>query len=185
MQLYDVTREVNDGKKRRINLRGIRMIAVHRIGKSIGTTATEICDRFQNDPEVAKYTGGQNPYTFIIGENGAVWQCLPLDDAGSHARRWNSVAVGVALIGDFRKEQPTDAQEKALGGLLVVLCMALALDPLTQIKGHSELPGGSSSPSKVCPGHFLDLDRIRVEVWEDLTGEAQQQPALASIVWST
>ncbi len=163
LRLTNVVTQCDDGKPRERDIAAITTIAVHRVGVSLGEDAITICQRFIADPDVARYTGGQVPYTFIIGndEIGTIWQCLPLSEVGTHARRWSAPAIGVACIGDFRKHRPGDVQMKQLIRLCGYLAYAF---PGIVIKGHDELPGGSSDPNKQCPGKYLDMDELRHNV---------------------
>lgn len=169
-QIRNITKTVDDGKPHLRELEKLEKIAVHRVGYDhptgtwLGKNAVEICKRFVKDPAIARYTGGEVPYTFIIGQRGEVWQCLPLSDAGRHARRWNSVAIGVALVGDFRFFKPTPSQHRAAVWLCSLLCWALGFDPAKAVAGHDELPGGRKDKSKRCPGENLPMDVFRAEV---------------------
>ena len=162
LSFTNVIKQCDDGKHRELDLSKISTLAVHRIGKSLGEDAITICRRFIDDPKVAKYTGAEVPYTFIIGEAGTIWQCLPVSDYGAHARRWNVHALGVACIGDFRVHNMPAVQYSQLLRLCVVLNFGFkkGLD----IKGHDELPGGSSDPNKRCPGARLDMQSLRWHV---------------------
>ena len=159
LNFVNVIDQCDDGKPVERDLEGIDTIAVHRIGKSLGEDAVTICRRFIDDPKVAKYTGGEVPYTFIISDEGTIWQCLPVSEIGAHARRWNAQALGVACIGDFRKHEMPPVQHKKL----IKLCAALQFGFPNElvVKGHDELPGGSSDPDKRCPGDKLDMNEVR------------------------
>lgn len=159
LNLVNVIDQCDDGKPVERDHKGIDTIAVHRIGKSLGEDAVTICRRFIDDPAVAKYTGAEVPYTFIIGIKGRLWQCLPVSEIGAHARRWNAQAIGVACIGDFRKHEMPPIQFDKLIRLSAAL--QYAWPNVLQVKGHDELPGGSSDPNKRCPGDKLDMDHVR------------------------
>ena len=172
LKFTDVIKQCDDGKHRtREPLTDIDTIAVHRIGKSLGEDAITICRRFIDDPEVAKYTGGEVPYAFIIGvgPGSTIWQCLPISEIGAHARRWNKQAIGVACIGDFRKHDMPDVQYAQLIKLLACLQFGFPRD--LEIKGHDELPGASSDPNKKCPGDKLSMRAVRRSVWTYLEGD--------------
>lgn len=177
LEFTDVISQCDDGKPHaRELLTDIDTIAVHRIGKSLGEDAITICRRFIDDPEVAKYTGGEVPYGFIIGANAHIWQCLPISDVGAHARRWNKQAIGVACIGDFRKHMMPVVQYDKLIKLLAVLQFGFPRD--LAIKGHDELPGGSSDPNKKCPGDLLPMGAVRSSVRAYLGGERLREMGL-------
>jgi len=99
-------------------------------------------------------------YHFVIGngkpnggwkksEDGKIEIGRPESAIGAHAKGFNSNSLGICLIGDFDKTNPTDNQLCSLVKLLVELCDAYGVDPLTQIKGHGEL-----MPT-LCPGANL------------------------------
>lgn len=170
LEFTDVISQCDDGKHRiREPLATIDTIAVHRIGKSLGEDAITICRRFIDDPEVAKYTGGEVPYGFILGAGGTIWQCLPISEVGAHARRWNKQAIGVACIGDFREHMMPPFQYKRLIHLLACLQFGFPRD--LEIKGHDELPGASSDPNKKCPGDKLPMQQVRDAVRTYLDGD--------------
>lgn len=165
LNFTNVISQCDDGKHRtREPLTDIDTVAVHRIGKSLGEDAVTICRRFIDDPEVAKYTGGEVPYAFIIGADAGstIWQCLPISEVGAHARRWNKQAIGVACIGDFRKHVMPSHQYAQLIKLLACLQFGFPRD--LKIKGHDELPSASSDPNKKCPGDKLSMERVRSAV---------------------
>lgn len=166
---------LDDGRHRERGISRIKKLILHRVGKdipnnlSLGDTGPEIAKQFLFNPEVAKYTGGQNPYTFYIDPGvGKIWQALPIDEVGNHARRWNVPGLGIALIGDYRHEEPSNA----LWGAAKVLCghlvEALGLTPW-DIQGHTESgPGATSTPGKQCPGAKFDVGFFRVSLAGDM-----------------
>lgn len=197
IHIEDVIAKVDDGKPATRDMSLLDTIAVHRCGKDLkfnvdsGSTAEEVCAHFTGKdnkfPEMAKATGGEVPYSFMIGGNlgapeadGVIWQCLPLSDIGRHAARWNVRAVGVAVIADPRVRPCSDAQYASLVDLLTLLCLAIKQGP-SCIKGHMELPGASSDPTKVCPGPLLPLDVLRADVAKANADVAQQLAVLAGI----
>jgi len=159
LNFINVIPQCDDLKYRERDFDGTDTIAVHRIGKELGNDAIEICRRFIHDPAVARYTGGSVAYTFIVGETGTIWQCLPLGEVGAHARRWNRRAIGIACIGDFRVHVMPNTQRNQLVKLCAVLQFGFPRE--LQIKGHDELPGGSSNENKKCPGSFAYMNEIR------------------------
>lgn len=185
MRLFDITDEVSDGRERPLEISDVGIVAVHRIwfddwdlglltDPELTPNPIDVLRRFADDPELTRYTGGETPYTFVVDRAGDWWQGLRLADTGAHARRWNSAAVGVAVLGDFRKIPPSPEQLSGLLAGLVDLCQALRVDPLgrrrlrgalvRELSGHDELPGGSADASKACPGPLLDMDSLRADV---------------------
>lgn len=144
-------------------LEEITHIIVHRIGKKLGPSVPDIVKSFADTSEFAagSYTGGKMPYTFILDEEGGVWQTLEVGDVGWHAKRWSKPGVGIACVGDFRKYEPTFQQSYSLSQLCTLLGYWLSD---FQLVGHTELPEASSDPEKKCPGHLLDMDELRSKV---------------------
>lgn len=154
-------------------------IMLHRCGINLqagiilGETAPELVEIFTGrnprHPTVTEATGGDNPYTLYVGghrdSEGVVWQAIPINEVGHHARRWSYNYIGIGCIGDFRKEGPTSLQMSSLVDLLAGLCAAYAFDPYKAIKGHGEVQGGDRAPGspEACPGHMLNLNNIRYD----------------------
>lgn len=198
LTIEDIISQVADGKSDLLDLTALKNIAVHRTGKDLksgidlGDTAFEVCEHFTGRnsqyPEVAKATGSEVPYGFMIGGNlgdpaydGVIWQCLQLSDAGRHARRWNDVAIGVAVIADPRVRPCSSKQMQSLIDLLTLLSMAIRREPYG-IKGHDELKGGSKDPAKQCPGPLLPMAVLREDVMAARSDMALQIALMAGMV---
>lgn len=188
MHIDNIIAQAFDGKYLERNLSAIQGLMVHRVGVDfrakppavIAYDALGICRAFQGqDPawlEAARATGYQNPYSVLIGGDcgpdtydGTIWQVLPLDEVGFHARRWSRGYLGIACIGDFRCKPPSKSQRSSLVFTLAVLCGRLGLQPYKHIKGHGEVPeahDGSKAPGKpgACPGDLLDMHLVRDDV---------------------
>jgi hypothetical protein len=188
MRVEYVIEQAFDGGYLERDINAIQGIMVHRVGVDlkarpptvVGRSALEICQAFQGKVkhllDVARATGYQNPYTVIIGgdqvgavHDGTIWQVMPLDEVGWHARRWSRGYIGVACIGDFRVQAPSRRQRAALVFTLAVLCGRLGLLPYKQIKAHGEVAGahdGTKAPGQpnACPGDLLNMDLLRDDV---------------------
>lgn len=202
MKIVDITDLVDDGKQRTRSFSKIKFLVVHRVGRilnraghvvsSLGRTAEEICDAFLHDPAVSKYTGGEIAYTFIIEEDGTIKQCLPIDEVGAHAKRWNVPGIGIACVGDFRYEHPNEPQYNALIDLLAELSRAWAFDPRDVIRGHTELPNSTSSAGKDCPGDMIaygtgdthGMEDVREEVVRIMKDTARLRLTGDGLVWT-
>lgn len=162
------------------------VVAVHRI--EYGDKVDDIAAAFDPGGSLTSYTGGQQPYHFLINKYGTVHQVLPLVSNGAHARQWNDDALGVGVVGDFRKEPPTFEQWTALVDLCADLTAHLEIDPDAQehgvygLSGHDELPRGSKDPDKECPGQFLDMDEVRDAVQAVRSEEARRRLHEAGVV---
>lgn len=166
----------------------INWLMFHRVGwadprewESRGFTidAAGVRKFYETNPEAAKATGGKMPYTFTIDPSGVIEQSWPLGETAWHARRFSIEAIGVALLGDFRIQPPTENALWSAAELTALLTTFWTqLDPV----GHSEIQG-AVAPGKVCPGHLLDMDRLRqlaVDIRKATTGHRMME---AGITW--
>jgi hypothetical protein len=186
-QIINIIEEAYDGRRapRRDEIAGIM---IHRggldlqTGVILGLDGLSISNIFTGKdphyPSVAAATGYENPYTLFIGGHsefdGLVWQALPLNEIGYHARRWSAPFIGICCIGDFRETAPTAAQMASLLDLLAGLCSAYAFDPYKAIRGHGEVQGGIKAANEpgACPGKLLDLNHVRYETEQVMKGRA-------------
>ncbi|MED1122821.1 peptidoglycan-binding protein [Bacillus atrophaeus] len=85
-------------------------------------------------------------YHFVILKDGTIEWNHDLGIKSYHVGNSNSFAVGVCLVGDFRSEQPTKAQEESFRALVAAL--KKDLPNYKRTRGHNEFPGYSW---KACP----------------------------------
>ena len=107
-------------------------------------------------------------YHFFIRRDGTVDALYPPSDVVWHALTWSRSCIGIALHGDFhppdksRNCLPTAAQKAALITLVLDLWKAYGVLPLM---GHTDLPGASTDPQKVCPGANLDVRALQAQTF--------------------
>jgi hypothetical protein len=161
--IIDRTSECRDGRQRHVSLDRRSLIVIHRCG--LGETAAEIARGFREIPDAAKATGGEMPYTFIVGRGGCIEQALEISERGPHARNWSTRGVGVGVVGDFRLHAPPPLQWSAL----VWLCSVLApwLGGHRAIYGHTDLDAATWDKDKICPGPLLCVDDLRASVRDE------------------
>jgi N-acetyl-anhydromuramyl-L-alanine amidase AmpD len=111
-------------------------------------------------------------YTFVINKMGHIQQACPLTAITPHAKKWNKITLAVALIGDFRKSQVPQVQYDAAVELVTELCRGLLINDIENVRGHDELPGGSTDDAKRCPGKHLDMRVFRAAVREMIQNRA-------------
>lgn len=75
---------------------------------------------------------------------------------------FNQHGIGICLIGDFTKSQPTPRQRAALQALAAWLCDKTGISP-TEIYGHGEVTGKTE-----CPGTYMNLAAVRTSVRQKL-----------------
>jgi len=91
-------------------------------------------------------------------ENGDPW--IVGTEVGAHTFGGrNADSIAIALIGNFHDSPLPESMRSALTYWLVQQCQRLGLDE-TAITGHKENPGNAT----VCPGAFVDMDRLRADV---------------------
>lgn len=137
----------------------IKRIIVHRAGGPGWPGSTEDLVR-----ELCPHWPGQStPYWAFVEPSGRVAVVTNLKDKGSHAASYNTSSLGVAVIGDFRKNTPSEAQRRALLRLLQWCCERFSFRA-KDVYGHTELPGSTRTPGKECPGWMLDMNALRLDL---------------------
>lgn len=174
IEIVDRIKELSDGKRLKLSGEHVDTIVIHRVGlnlktgKHLGTTALEVGRAFIDDPEVAKWTGGEQPYHFYIDPDGTISQALALVDTGRHSRAFNSRAIAIAVICDARVEPPTDEQFDAAVRLSTCVAYHMGIKA-GRIRGHTELGArATSDPMKQCPGAKFNMKKLRGRVERDL-----------------
>lgn len=101
-------------------------------------------------------------YHFLIDGEGRVIEGRPVETLGAHAGGSNDGNIGIALLGDFDKDKPTDAQVRSLERLAVYLAVKFRRDPSHRgfLQPHKHFTNTG------CPGKNLLalLDKIRDDV---------------------
>lgn len=137
------------------NLSKITHILVHRCED--GDNAEQIAKFFRDNP---KWTGGAMGYHIVITPSGEIEQAVAFDRRAPGARAANGVGIQVALARLTLTSKATEAQEVALVDVCIDLCEYIGFKRAV-ICGHTDYPGASADPTKVCPGPGIDLNMIR------------------------
>ncbi|MBN1418350.1 MAG: tetratricopeptide repeat protein [Planctomycetes bacterium] len=90
-------------------------------------------------------------YHYLIDRCGRIWAGRSLQYVGAHAgnSRLNQGNIGIAVIGNFNKQLPTDDQIRALRQLVTYLAKRYSV-PGSRIYGHGEIRRTD------CPGRYLE-----------------------------
>ncbi|MBI3336703.1 N-acetylmuramoyl-L-alanine amidase [Candidatus Peregrinibacteria bacterium] len=152
----------------------IQLLVVHHTALEVnGETRTE------EERVRALYTYHANSlgwgdigYNFVIGESGRIYEGRVGGDyaVGGHAYCYNVGSLGIALLGNFEQEKPSQEQIQGLQWLLDDLTKKYGIDPNGRVRFHgkdiSTIVGHNDLNSTVCPGYFLDgvLSQIRSHV---------------------
>ncbi|WNF36655.1 N-acetylmuramoyl-L-alanine amidase [Bacillaceae bacterium IKA-2] len=78
-------------------------------------------------------------YHFVIEKDGTIKWCNDVSLRTYHVGNYNNQSVGICLSGDFRTDQPTEAQKSSLIDL--VNALKRDLPNYKRILGHSDYPG--------------------------------------------
>ena len=182
--IVDVINRCRDRRDEDRGLDGLEGVMLHRCGIDkktgvvLGYDAPTVSDAFTGKApqwgEVAKATGRQNAYTFMVGGDlgplefdGVLWQCLPLDEIGWHGRRFSRGWIGLGWIADPRVQPLSPRARATMLELAAALCLWFGWDPLERIRGHGEVSGahgGEKAPGlpAACPGLSQEaLDQFR------------------------
>lgn len=116
---------------------------------------------------------GDIGYHYVIDDTGQVFEGKSGGSyvVGGHVYCNNVGTIGVALMGNFDTQEPTQEQLKALQWLLADLSDAYGIDPAQSVTFHGErfqspIVGHRDLLSTDCPGYYVfgSLDQIRKHV---------------------
>ncbi len=110
-----------------------------------------------------KWSAG--PHLFI--DDKKIWVFTPLTVSGIHSPSWNSIALGIEMLGDYLKESFTTGRglkvrQNAIAAI-TTLCSVLGIDPHT-LKLHREDP----LTTHACPGSTVRKLEIIQSVQDSL-----------------
>ncbi|KAF7234407.1 hypothetical protein EG68_11856 [Paragonimus skrjabini miyazakii] len=88
-------------------------------------------------------------YSFLVGNDGKVYEGRGWGVVGAHAKGMNSRSVGIAFIGDFTKIQPSSAAINSARELIEEGVKKGKISKNYRVRGHRDV--GSTT----CPGDRL------------------------------
>ncbi|OIO54405.1 hypothetical protein AUJ46_03675 [Candidatus Peregrinibacteria bacterium CG1_02_54_53] len=153
---------------------GVRMLVVHHTALAIRNDPRSPVERvralYQYHAETLSW--GDIGYHYLIDEDGTIYEGRAGGDnvVGGHAYCANVGTIGVALLGNFEVEEPSQIQILSLQWLLRHLADHYNLDPEKSITFHGEskdvIVGHRDVVHTACPGYFLAgvLNQIRLHV---------------------
>lgn len=95
-------------------------------------------------------SGNYCGYHYVVEKDGTVRQAREDGEEGAHTIGQNFTSLGICLVGNFDTEEPTEAQIRALGDLLIDKCKQYDISIL-QIYPHRKFS------AKSCFGSRLDV----------------------------
>ena len=143
VQIVDINGHARRGEK----LDGVNDIVIHYVGNP-GTTAQENRDFFnQPDTDVSAH--------FLVGLEGEVIQCIPLDEKSSASNDRNNDTISIEVCHPGADGAFTGDTYRSLVKLTAWLCRRYGLDQSHVIR-HYDVTG------KACPLYFVE----NPDAWE-------------------
>lgn len=165
LTVENVINRIGGDRPRQRKISDLMYLMIHRFGshdlqwyddQGITPDALGVAKFYHDNGDASAATGGEMPYTFVVGVYGTIWQARHILDVTPHGKRFNVPAIGIACLGDFRLLPPTLNQIQALEDLLAGI---KRLWPHLEIVGHSDLKW-AATPGKQCPGSNMPLGKI-------------------------
>ncbi|XP_063833114.1 peptidoglycan-recognition protein LB-like [Ostrinia nubilalis] len=88
-------------------------------------------------------------YNFAVGSEGSAYEGRGWSTLGAHALHFNSVSIGICLIGDWRNELPPEDQLKTAKALIAAGVDLGYISPTYKLLGHRQVRDTE------CPGDAL------------------------------
>ena len=139
--------------------RGIREIVVHHTWSpdAAGYRGIETV-RAVRRYHVEVRGWSDNGYHVMIGPNGAIFLCRPIERQGAHTAGRNAHSIGVSFIANFDRDEPGSYAGLRAGRDVVAALLERFELGATAIRFHREFA------NKTCPGLKLGLGEFRREV---------------------
>lgn len=98
----------------------------------------------------------------MVGGDGAAYDGRGWDKIGAHTKGYNSRSIGVAFIGDFRAEEPTNQQ--------IIALLKLIRDGvrMSKISENYTLIGANQVQQTESPGRMLYEILTKLPHWSDV-----------------
>ncbi|MEE9213111.1 MAG: peptidoglycan recognition family protein [Phycisphaeraceae bacterium] len=97
---------------------------------------------------LSRMRAGDIGYHYVIDRAGRLWECRDFHYQGAHVKNNNEHNLGVMVLGNFDRQQPTDAQIVTLRDTLSKLMRHYRV-PVNRVYTHQEI-----TPT-ACPGKKL------------------------------
>lgn len=135
-------------------LTGVKSIVIHYVG-SAGTTAQQNRDYF-GEP------GTKSSSHFIIGLDGEVIQCLPLDEKSSSTGKRNPDTISIEVCHPDEDGKFSDKSYASLVKLTAWLCDLCELDPEAGVIRHYDATGIN------CPAYYVEHEDAWAQFVKDV-----------------
>ncbi len=95
-------------------------------------------------------------YHYLIDEKGNLFFGRSIEFCGAHVYGHNTNSLGICLMGNFDKKNPSKIQMNKLVLFIKDLLKKYNLSP-EKVLGHREFKGVTKS----CPGKFVNMEELR------------------------
>ena len=141
MKIIEMFLTPNKFSRPQIALKKVEKIAVHYVGNA-GSSAKDNRNYFENLKDTQdRYVSSH----FIVGLNGEVIQCIPLNEWSYCTNQANGYSISIECCHPDTTGKFTEATEKSLAELCAYLCCKFNLNPMDDIVRHYDVTG------KQCP----------------------------------
>jgi hypothetical protein len=170
----DQTHWGQTSKQNRVRtLRGLDLLVLHRFGPEIDgqpvVNAKVAAEAFQKQGKrrAGWYTTGKSAYTYIYNaQRHEVYQALPWNRVGVHAKGYNYRSISVAVVDEYALMACGPDRNEFIEFLASVRAQMEDLGPRRVfVVGHTELPEASIDPHKTCFEGAL-IYRLRKSVYQ-------------------
>jgi N-acetylmuramoyl-L-alanine amidase len=101
-------------------------------------------------------------YNYLVGEDGNAYEGRGWDRVGAHASNYNSVSLGISVIGSFSNRLPNDAALTVLSQLISCSVSNNKVSSSYTLHGHRD------GVCTECPG---DTFYALLETWPNYGGQ--------------
>lgn len=131
-------------------------LTIHHAGNGVEKASDEQVVRHKLDGVLTAHMDrnyGDVGYHFIIDYAGRVWECRSLAYEGAHVVYQNDRNLGIMLLGNFEKQDPSIVQVEACETLVQLLRSRYRIKQ-HRVYGHRDL-GQSACPGRQLYSHVL------------------------------
>jgi len=137
-------------------LNGVRRITIHHEGSTLFTAMDDrsVAGRIESvrQSHLSRRTKGEPwadiGYHYVIDPSGRVWEARSVQYQGAHVEDQNENNLGIVMLGNFDRQQPTPQAALALDRFIAQQMRRYSV-PVQQVRTHQEL-----APT-ACPGRSL------------------------------
>lgn len=142
----------------------IKKITIHWVGNA-GSKAINNRNYFESLKEGKKNAYGNYIYAsshYIVGLEGEIIQCVPLNEVAYHGNSHNNFAIGIEVCHPGWGGKFAELTYKSLINLVAELCTKYKLNALTGIERHYDITG------KDCPHYYVQNENAWRQLLKDV-----------------